>query len=245
MTNLKLPQHIAVIMDGNGRWAQQQHLPRVVGHQTGVESARNIIKWCGEKGIKTLTLFAFSSENWRRPPSEVNYLMELFLNTLARETKKLYKQGIQLRVIGDHTSLSDTLRARIQEAQMLTKENTGLTVNLAIDYGGRWDIVQASRQIATRVMEVSLSIENIDPEVFSSFLCNADLPEPDLFIRTGGEKRISNFLIWQLAYTELFFTDVLWPDFNQASFEEALVFYASRQRRFGYTGEQIEDLHHV
>lgn len=236
MTNLKLPQHIAIIMDGNGRWAQHRHLPRVAGHKAGLETVQRVIKACGEKGIKVLTLFAFSSENWRRPESEVSYLMELFLKTLTRETKKLHKKGIQLRIIGDHTKFSEALRARIAQSENLTRNNTGLTLVLAIDYGGRWDILQAAKQAVQKVT----NIQDMDEALFSSFLCCSDLPEPDLFIRTSGERRISNFLLWQLAYTELFFTDILWPDFDETAFEEAINFYNSRQRRFGYTGAQIE-----
>lgn len=234
------PKHIAIIMDGNGRWAKRQHLPRVMGHRAGLEVVRKIAKYCGEKGVEYLTLFAFSSENWRRPQDEVNHLMDLFLNALEKEAKRLHKNNIQLRIIGDQAKFSPALRERIIAVQALTANNNGLKLIIAADYGGRWDIIQAVQQIAEQVKGHDLAISEIDETLMNKFLSTADLPEPDLFIRTGGEQRISNFLLWQLAYTELFFTDVLWPDFSEAMLETALDFYSQRQRRFGQTGEQIE-----
>lgn len=240
-----LPKHVAIIMDGNGRWAKRQQLPRVAGHKVGVETARDVIKMCGEKGIEVLTLFAFSSENWQRPASEVDYLMELFLTALQREIKKLHKNKVQLRFIGDREKFNPPLRACIESAEALTAANTGLKLVIAADYGGRWDIVQAAKQLAEQVAAGELRPDDITASCFDRYLCCADLPAPDLFIRSGGEWRISNFLIWQLAYTELYFTDVLWPDFNATTFDEALTFYAGRQRRFGYTSEQLQCEQHA
>jgi undecaprenyl diphosphate synthase len=240
MTN-KLPQHIAIVMDGNGRWAKKRHLPRVAGHRKGKEAVQRVVKACAEKGIRALTLFAFSSENWRRPEAEVKALLELFLTALAQEAKKLHEQNIRLRIIGDTAKFDERLLEQMYKAQTFTANNTGLTLVIAVDYGGRWDIVQATRQIA----EQGLSPSAITEEIFASYLSCADLPDPDLFIRTSGEQRISNFLIWQLAYTELFFTDLLWPDFDNAALEDALAFYATRQRRLGATAEQLEEPPHA
>jgi len=237
-----IPRHVAIIMDGNGRWAQKRHLPRFAGHKAGVETVRDLVKACGEKGIKVLTLFAFSSENWRRPKKEVGLLMDLFLTALEHEVKKLHKNEVQLRIVGDTDVFPKKIQKRIQEAQILTANNTGLVLNIAANYGGKWDITQAVRKLAEQVQQGELSPEQIDADNIATNLCMHDLPEPDLFIRTGGEQRISNFLIWQLAYTELYFTDVLWPDFNRKEFELALESFAGRQRRFGRTGEQVEQL---
>jgi len=237
-----LPEHIAIIMDGNGRWAKKRSMPRVAGHRAGVETVRNVVTVCGELNIKALTLFAFSSENWRRPQKEVGLLMELFMTVLKSEAKKLHKNKVQLRVIGDLTAFSDKLQRRIAEAVELTKDNDGLVLNIAANYGGRWDMINAFKNIATEIQEGKVSIDQIDEETVNQYLSFADLPEPDLFIRTGGEKRISNFLLWHLAYTELYFTDVLWPDFSKEEFEKAVHSFSTRQRRFGRTGEQAEQL---
>jgi undecaprenyl diphosphate synthase len=235
-----LPRHVAIIMDGNGRWAQQRNKPRVFGHRAGVESVREQVRACGELGIEVLTLFAFSSENWRRPKKEVSLLMELFLMALEKEVRKLHSNNVQLRIIGDLAAFPEKIRTRIAEAEFLTLNNTGLVLNIAANYGGKWDICQATRQLAVQVQQGVLTPDEITEEKIAEGLKLHDLPEPDLFIRTGGEQRISNFLIWQLAYTELFFTPVLWPDFNRDEFEKALISFSNRQRRFGQTGEQAE-----
>lgn len=237
-----LPKHIAIIMDGNGRWAKRQRLPRVMGHRAGLEVVRNVAKLCGKKGIEYLTLFAFSSENWRRPSEEVNHLMDLFLNALEKETKRLHKNNIQLRIIGSQERFSQALQQKIASVQALTATNTGLKLIIAADYGGRWDIVQATQQIIEQVRLNKLALSAITEASFSQYLSTKDIPEPDLFIRTGGEQRISNFLLWQLAYTELFFSEVLWPDFSATTLDAALAFYQQRQRRFGQTSEQIESM---
>ncbi len=236
-----VPIHVAVIMDGNGRWAKNRGLPRFAGHRRGVEAVRDMVAACGDKGIRYLTLFAFSSENWRRPETEVRLLLELFGLALDKEVKKLHANNIRFRVIGDVSAFSDKLVDRIRQGEALTRENTALTLTIAANYGGRWDITQACREIARRAKRGELDAESITPASLEPFLSMAGIPEPDLFIRTGGEKRVSNFLLWQLAYTELYFTPVLWPDFDRAQFDAALISYAGRQRRFGCTGEQIEE----
>ena len=235
-----MPKHIAIIMDGNGRWAKQRYLPRTAGHHAGVESVRLVVESCAKRGIEVLTLFAFGKENWRRPTQEVNYLMELFLKALQSEVKKLHQNNVQLRFIGDCSTFNKKLKRSMAEAQVLTVSNTGLILNVAVDYSGRWDILQAATQLAKRVEAGHLKAESITSENLTEFLTLSSLPEPDLFIRTSGEQRISNFLLWQLAYTELYFTEVLWPDFTEQTLEGALQFYAARQRRFGFTGEQVE-----
>jgi undecaprenyl diphosphate synthase len=217
--NPELPQHIAIIMDGNGRWAQKRHLPRPFGHRAGVKTVRKIVDYCARKEIEVLSLFAFSSENWRRPQEEVSMLMELFFTLMHTEVKKLHQNKVRLRFIGDRSAFSQKLQSKISEGEELTKENTGLTLVIAANYGGRWDIGQAIRKMLDKSAQNGVSIE--DPEDFVQYLSIFDLPEPDLFIRTGGEKRISNFLLWQLAYTELYFTPELWPDFNQSSMDKA------------------------
>ena len=237
-----LPRHVAIIMDGNGRWAERQHKPRVAGHRAGVEIVREIVKICGESGIQVLTLFAFSSENWRRPQKEVGLLMEMFLIALEREVKKLHRNNVQLRVIGDISAFAEKIQQRIKEAEALTRDNTGLVLNIAANYGGKWDITQAVQQLAQQVQQGDLAPQEITAEHITAKLSSHDLPEPDLFIRTGGEQRISNFLIWQLAYTELYFTPILWPDFRRDEFEKALLSFSNRQRRFGRTGDQVEKL---
>ena len=238
----RLPRHIAIIMDGNGRWAQQRFLPRTVGHRSGVGAVRKTVEQCLLKGISVLTLFAFSSENWRRPPNEVSLLMELFLASLERETQKLHERGVRLRVVGDRSAFAPSLQESIEASEALTRANQRLNLVIAANYGGRWDILQATKTLAEKAEKGTLRADDINAGLFESHLALADLPEPDLFIRTGGERRISNFLLWQLAYTELYFTPILWPDFDETAFNEALRDYAGRQRRFGYTGEQVENL---
>ena len=235
-----LPRHVAIIMDGNGRWAKSRFLPRPAGHRAGVTSVRKTVEKCIERGVEVLTLFAFSSENWRRPAQEVSLLMELFMASLERETQKLHRNGVRLRIIGDREAFAPVLREKIAEAEAMTAQNTRLQLVIAANYGGRWDITQAARKLAEKVQNKTLEAEAITPEALESELVLAGLPEPDLFIRTGGEQRISNFLLWQLAYTELYFTPLLWPDFDENAFEEALSSFSGRQRRFGYTGDQID-----
>lgn len=239
------PRHIAIIMDGNGRWAGQRNAPRTEGHRAGVRATRDAISACGERGVEALTLFAFSSENWRRPQTEVRMLLELFRKTLRDEASQLAEHEVRLRFIGDHGVFPADLRREMARAEEATANKTGLEVAIAVNYGGRWDIAQAARQLATRVAEGYMQPGDITPERFAECLSLADLPEPDLFIRTGGERRISNYLLWQLAYTELWFTDRLWPDFDAATLDQAITFYRSRQRRFGRTSEQVQALHHA
>lgn len=233
------PRHIAIIMDGNGRWAQKRRMPRAVGHQAGVKAVRAIVEYCAEANIEVLTLFAFSSENWRRPQAEVSMLMGLFISTLQNEVEKLHRNNIRLRFIGDRKAFSEQLQTKIAEGEAQTRNNTGLTLVVAANYGGRWDMSEAFKKIAVKIESGEISVPQVDEKLISQHLSTADLPEPDLFIRTGGEQRVSNFLLWQLAYTELFFTPTLWPDFNRQSLEEAIGSFRTRQRRFGHTGEQI------
>ena len=235
----KMPRHVAMIMDGNGRWAIRRRLPRFAGHRSGVETAKDMVRACGEKGIEVLTLFAFSSENWRRPEEEVGLLMDLFVAVLDQQVKELHENNIRLRIIGDRNGLHTGLRERIDQAEFLTEGNTGQTLVIAANYGGRWDCCRAARRVAERVQRGELGLDDIDEAVVRAELSLDDLPEPDLFIRTGGERRVSNFLLWHLAYTELYFTDTLWPDFDRSAFEGALAYYAAHQRRFGRTGEQV------
>jgi undecaprenyl diphosphate synthase len=237
MSQSRLPQHIAIIMDGNGRWARKRFLPRVAGHRAGVESARQVVKNCVKRNIKVLSLFAFSSENWQRPDQEVSYLMELFLTGLEREVGMLHEHNVQLRFIGDRTRFSEKLRQKIQEVEGLTKNNSGMVLIIAVDYGGKWDITQAASKLAQAVEAGTLSSADITPELISSKLSFADLPDPDLFIRTSGEVRISNFMLWQLAYSELYFCNTLWPDFDDKELDNALAQYADRERRFGRRNE--------
>jgi undecaprenyl diphosphate synthase len=234
------PRHVAIIMDGNGRWAERRNQPRFMGHKAGVDAVRGVVQACAERRIEVLTLFAFSSENWRRPQQEVGLLMDLFVTALGREVKRLHKNNVQLRIIGAIEAFSPKLQQRIREAQEITKNNTGLKLVVAANYGGRWDIAEAARQLAHRVANGELQPDDITPEVMAGHIALHDLPEPDLFIRTGGEMRISNFLLWQLAYAEMYFTDILWPDFNAGVLDDALESFAKRQRRFGMTGKQIE-----
>lgn len=235
----KLPRHIALIMDGNGRWAKQRHLPRIAGHKEGVNAVRRAVKACGEAGVEVLTLFAFSSENWRRPADEVSGLLGLFLAALQNEVKKLHENNVQLRIIGDHERFGSQLRDSIRAAEELTAKNSGLKLVIAAGYGGRWDVLQGVKTLAKKVQQGLITPEEISEDMLARVLNLSDLPEPDLFIRTSGEQRISNFMIWQLAYTELFFTDIYWPDFDDKVLKQALDFYAKRERRFGYTGEQV------
>jgi len=239
------PRHIAIIMDGNGRWAQQRHLPRVAGHKSGVDAAREVIKRCVEKKIEVLTLFAFSSENWQRPPQEVSYLMDLFITALKREAKKLHKQNIKLSIIGDRNRFDKKLQEKMGEAETLTAQNQGLHLIIAANYGGRWDTTQAMRTIASEIEMGKLSSADISPALIQRYLTLSHVPEPDLLIRTGGELRISNFLLWQIAYAELYFCDTLWPDFNDLELDKALAFFASRERRFGRTSEQLRAEQHA
>ncbi len=235
-----LPHHVAIIMDGNGRWAQQQNKPRHSGHKAGVEATRNIIQECASRGIEALTLFAFSSENWKRPQSEVNLLMELFLAALQRELNKLHKNNVRIRFIGDTSQFPAKLQKKISHASDQTANNTGLNLTIAAGYGGRWDILESVRAIIDEVKAGKVDPDDLTEESINARICLSDLPEPDLFIRTGGEKRISNFLLWQLVYTELYFTDTLWPDFDVPAFDQALSAFSARQRRFGRTSEQLK-----
>jgi undecaprenyl diphosphate synthase len=233
-----IPRHVAIIMDGNGRWAKQRHLPRFAGHQRGVAAVRTAIKCCVDRGIEYLTLFAFSSENWRRPAEEVALLMELFTGALTKEVAKMHRNGIRLRVIGDLNRFDARIQSLIVEAEAMTAANTKLTLTIAANYGGRWDVLQAlSRMVKERPEIAGQPIAETD---LAPYLSMNFAPEPDLFIRTGGEHRISNFLLWQLAYAELYFTDALWPDFDAALLDEAIAWYRGRERRFGRTSEQLE-----
>jgi undecaprenyl diphosphate synthase len=236
----KLPKHVAVVMDGNGRWASLQNMPRIAGHRAGTKALRSTILTSLDVGISVLTVFAFSSENWQRPKKEVSLLMDLFLTSLKNEVSKLHENGVQIRFIGDRSPFSANLREQMLNAERLTSENNRLTLVIAVNYGGRWDIVNAMQKLAVQIQTGELSVDDIDVNAISTKTSLNGLPEPDLFIRTGGEKRISNFLLWHLAYTELYFTDTLWPDFDRDCFYQALYSYANRQRRFGQTGEQVE-----
>jgi undecaprenyl diphosphate synthase len=229
-----VPRHVAIIMDGNGRWAKKRFLPRVAGHRKGVEAVREVVKACIERGVDYLTLFAFSSENWRRPPEEVSFLMQLFLSSLEKEVGKLDSNGIRFKVVGDLSPFDERIVEHIRRGEEVTSRNTRLTLTVAANYGGRWDVLQA----ANRCREEAPGAE-ITEERLAKFLSMSYAPEPDLFVRTGGEQRVSNFLLWQLAYSELYFTDTLWPDFGAASLEEAFASYRRRERRFGRTSEQV------
>jgi undecaprenyl diphosphate synthase len=232
------PRHVAIIMDGNGRWAKRQRLPRIAGHRRGVEAVRGAVSACAERGIGFLTLFAFSSENWRRPVEEVSLLMQLFQAALTSEVEKLHRNGVRLRVVGDIGRFGAKLCALVEKAERKTADNAGLTLTIAANYGGRWDILQAMNRF---VKDHDLKNRNEILETdLAPYLAMSYAPEPDLFIRTGGEQRISNFLLWQLAYTELYFTDTLWPDFDGAALDAAIVSYRARERRFGRTSDQVE-----
>jgi undecaprenyl diphosphate synthase len=235
------PSHIAIIMDGNGRWAEARGLPRHAGHKEGVRPVRLCIEECARRGVGALTLFAFSSENWQRPTIEVSGLMQLFLDAMDREVEELHANKVRLRFIGDRTSLSVKLQARMAATEQLTGGNPGLKLQVAVSYGGRWDIVQAARKIAAAVASGSLAADQIDEERFARELALGDVPDPDLLIRTGGDLRISNFLLWNLAYTEIHLSQTLWPDFDVAALETALAAFAARERRFGLTRQQLDE----
>ncbi len=235
----EIPRHIAIIMDGNGRWAQQRFLPRMAGHRRGVENVRSTVRACAEKGVQFLTLFAFSSENWRRPADEVSFLMQLFVLALEQEVAKLHENGIRFKVIGDLSRFEPRLARLISEAEQLTRDNARLTLTVAANYGGRWDMIQAVTRMLKDKPQLAAGFSEAD---LLPYLSLSYAPEPDLFIRTGGEQRISNFLLWQLAYTEMYFTDTLWPDFDAAALERAIASYRQRERRFGRTSEQLQEI---
>lgn len=237
-----LPQHVGIIMDGNGRWAERQGRPRVWGHKKGVDAVRRAVSLCRKLGIPSLTLFAFSSENWRRPEDEVSSLMQLFLFVLEKEVKALHKNQVRLKIIGDLSRFSDKLQKNIRQAEALTADNTGLTLNVAANYGGRWDITNAAQQLATAVAAGTLAPADITEQLLAQHIQMHEQPELDLLIRTGGDIRISNFLLWQAAYAELCFLDTLWPDFDDQVFADAIASFVSRERRFGCTGAQIRQL---
>jgi undecaprenyl diphosphate synthase len=233
------PAHIAIIMDGNGRWAKSRGMIRHAGHKAGLDTARTVIEHCTALGVGALTLFTFSSENWQRPESEVSWLMELFLGALNKEARELHENGVRLRFIGDRSAFSDKLQSGMAETEALTSGNPRMLLSIAVGYGGRWDIAAAARRLAGDVAAGRLRPEQVDESRFAAALTLADVPDPDLFIRTGGERRISNFLLWNLAYAELYFTDCLWPDFNLQQLDEALAYFAARERRFGLTPQQL------
>lgn len=233
------PLHIAVIMDGNGRWAKKRGLPRTAGHQAGFRVARSIVEAVGKRGHDALTLFAFSSENWNRPNTEVNLLLDLLMRALQSEVDRLVNNNVQMSFIGERSAFPEKMREQMQTAEEKTANNTGLKLAIAVNYGGRWDIVNAARTIAERVRDGDLSPDQVDLQTFSSELSLADRGEPDVLIRTGGEQRISNYLLWQLAYTEFYFTQILWPDFDEAELDRAIDTFSNRQRRFGRTGDQV------
>ncbi|MDD5029522.1 MAG: polyprenyl diphosphate synthase [Rhodoferax sp.] len=233
MSEAKVPRHIAIVMDGNGRWASKRFLPRIAGHRQGVESLKRCARACDERGVRVLTVFAFSSENWKRPSEEVSGLMDLFALALSREVRQLQADGVQLRFVGDRAGLSARVLQHMQQAQDATAANSRLMLNVCFNYGGRWDILQAARTLQERGQAIT-------EENFTQAMASAHVPDPDLVIRTGGEQRISNFLLWQSAYSEFFFTDVLWPDFDTSVLDQAIASYAQRERRFGLTSEQVQ-----
>ncbi len=233
------PQHVAIIMDGNGRWARARGLPRAAGHRSSIKVVRRVVEECAKRGVRFLTIFAFSSENWSRPPDEVGMLMKLFLDSMVREVSDLHRNQVRLRFIGDRGALGAALTRSMEDAESLTAPNEGLTLCVALGYGGRWDIAQACRSLAADVAAGTLRPADIDESRIAGRLALAGIPDPDLLIRTGGEMRVSNFLLWNLAYAELHFTDVLWPDFSAADLDAALAFYRQRERRFGRTSDQV------
>lgn len=235
-----IPAHVAVIMDGNGRWARKRAMPRHLGHRSGVGAVRSIVETAAKRGVKYLTLFAFSSENWKRPREEVSKLMGLFVEALQREVDDLHRNEVRLRFIGARDLLQPGLLKMIDAAEDQTKDNAGLSLQVAVAYGGRWDIGNAARTLAARVAAGEIAVDDIDDDAISGELALAGSPDPDLLIRTGGEQRISNFLLWNLAYAELWFCDTLWPDFAETDFDQALEFFANRERRYGHTGDQVE-----
>ncbi|WP_175717982.1 polyprenyl diphosphate synthase [Burkholderia anthina] len=234
-----VPRHIAIIMDGNGRWATERRLPRVAGHTRGVDAVRAVVEGCARAGVEYLTLFAFSSENWRRPNEEVSFLMRLFITALEREVGKLHANGIRLRVVGDLDRFEPRIRELIRRAETKTARNTRLTLTIAANYGGRWDILQATKKLIEQSVREGREVD-VTEDAFAAHLAMAYAPEPDLFIRTGGEQRVSNFLLWQLAYAEFYFTDKYWPDFDGAALADAITSYTERERRFGRTSAQLE-----
>ena len=234
-----IPNHVAIIMDGNGRWAQQRKQLRAVGHRAGLKAVRKIVTYAATLGIKVLTLYAFSSENWKRPENEVSALISLFIYALNREMKSLHKNNVRLNIIGNISQFNDDLQNMIINAEQLTKDNSGLVLNVAANYGGRWDILQSTKKMAKQVLDGKITLDDITEDRFNSEISMHEFPEVDLVIRTGGEYRISNFLLWQIAYSELYFTDVLWPDFNQTLFDKAIDVFNTRERRFG--GIPIEE----
>ncbi|MFT0548327.1 polyprenyl diphosphate synthase [Allopusillimonas ginsengisoli] len=236
-----VPRHLAIIMDGNGRWATSRFLPRTAGHVRGVQAVRRVVEACGRHGVQYLTLFAFSSENWRRPADEVSLLMRLFIQTLGKEVDKLEKRGARLRIVGDLSAFEPSLQALIREAEARTAHNSALVLTIAANYGGRWDILQAMRRLLDDRPELAQNSADLNEEMLAPYLSMAYAPEPDLFIRTGGEQRISNFLIWQLAYTELYFSPDYWPDFGTAQIDAAFEWYKARERRFGRTSAQLAE----
>lgn len=238
----RYPKHIAIIMDGNGRWAQQRHLPRIMGHPAGVKAVKRVVEFCTQQDIQVLTLFAFSSENWRRPKEEVSKLMGLFMSTMQKEVDRLDRNNIRLRFIGERADFSEKLQQKMADSERQTEKNTGLTLVVAANYGGHRDITLAVQKIVQQLKEGLISPEDIDEPMIANALSISDLPDPDLFIRTGGEQRISNFLLWQLAYTEFYFTSRLWPDFNAETMQEAIDDFLTRERRFGRTSEQVRSI---
>jgi undecaprenyl diphosphate synthase len=234
-----VPEHVAIIMDGNGRWAHKRHLPRTAGHRAGVKSVRAVVEESVKLGVGVLTLFAFSSENWRRPAAEVNVLMDLFISALRGEVKRLNENGVQLRVIGERRAFPERLQHGIAAAEEATRGNDALVLQVAANYGGRWDIAEAARRLAGEVAAGRLDPARVDEATLAAHLASTGLPDPDLFIRTGGEQRLSNFLLWQAAYAELYFSDLMWPDFGAAAYQQAIWEFSRRQRRFGLTGEQV------
>lgn len=234
------PRHIAIIMDGNGRWAQQRHLPRIMGHPAGVKAVKRVVEFCAKQEIQVLTLFAFSSENWRRPKEEVSKLMGLFMVTMQKEVNRLERNNIRLRFIGEREYLSEQLQQKMAESERQTENNTGLTLVIAANYGGHRDLTLAMQSIAEQVKDGKIAAEDIDESMIAGALSIPDLPDPDLFIRSGGEKRISNFLLWQLAYAEFHFTPKLWPDFDAQTIQDAIDDFLTRERRFGRTSEQVQ-----
>lgn len=235
-----VPRHVAIIMDGNGRWARSKDKARHSGHRAGVKSVRASVETAAQRGVDYLTLFAFSSENWSRPEEEVGRLMSLFVEALRREVDELHRNNVRLKFVGAREQLNEDLREKIVAAEQRTADNSGLQLTVAIAYGGRWDIIEAAKVVARRVESGELLVDAVDEDEFAKGLQLAGIPDPDLLIRTGGENRISNFLLWNLAYAELWFTDVLWPEFGAEQFDDALSYFASRQRRYGHTGEQVE-----
>jgi undecaprenyl diphosphate synthase len=238
-TSSDIPAHVAIVMDGNGRWAERKNRPRTFGHQAGLKTLRKVVEHCGNIGVRELTVFAFSSENWKRPTKEVNRLMELFMRALDRETKELHENGVRVRFIGDLSAFSPEMRNKIDLAMRKTENNQRTILNVAANYGGRWDILNAARKAAQAFASGEISLDQINESYFSDQTSLTAGHDPDLFIRTGGEVRISNFLLWQSAYTELYFTETLWPDFGPEALDRAIAVFRSRERRFGLTGEQL------